>query len=102
MEDTPYEVSNEAQNDLFEIWCRIANDSVELADRIESKFHDLFASLGQMPRLGHARPDLTKRPVLFFGLYSFVVVYAPDAKPIRIMAVLRGRRNVKRILKERL
>ena len=48
------------------------------------------------------RKDLTKRSALFFPLYSFLVVYQPDAKPIRIMAVLRGRRNVKRILKERL
>jgi hypothetical protein len=28
-------------------------------------------------------------------------VYRPDVKPIRIMAVLRGSRNIKRILRER-
>lgn len=28
-----YEISAEAQNDLFEIWRRIAIDSVELANR---------------------------------------------------------------------
>jgi plasmid stabilization system protein ParE len=33
-----YDVSAEAQNDLFEIWRRIADDSVELANRIESEF----------------------------------------------------------------
>jgi plasmid stabilization system protein ParE len=96
-----YDVSHDAQNDLFEIWLRIADDSLDLADRIEGEFHELFATLGRMPRLGHTRADLTKRPVLFFGLYSFLVVYDPDSKPIRIMAVLRGRRNVKRILRER-
>jgi antitoxin ParD1/3/4/toxin ParE1/3/4 len=96
-----YDVSAEAQNDLFEIWRRIAGESVELANRIESEFYDLFASLGRMPGQGHSRKDLTKRPFLFFPLYSFLVVYQPDVKPIRIMAVLRGRRNVKRILQER-
>jgi hypothetical protein len=30
-----YDVSAEAQNDLFEIWRRIADDSIELANRIE-------------------------------------------------------------------
>jgi antitoxin ParD1/3/4/toxin ParE1/3/4 len=100
--DTPlYDVSAEAQNDLFEIWRRIARDSVALANRIEGEFSDSFASLGRMPRQGHTRIDLTKRPVLFFPLYSFLIVYQPDVKPIRIMAVLRGRRNVKRILQER-
>ena len=86
------------QNDLFEIWRRIAADSVELADRIDGEFHELFGSLGRMPRKGHTRKDLTKRPVLFFPLYSFVIVYQPELAPIRIMAVLRGKRNRKRIL----
>jgi plasmid stabilization system protein ParE len=96
-----YDVSAEAQNDLFEIWGRIAEDSVRLASRIDDEFHELFASLGQMPGQGHTRKDLTHRPVLFFPLHSFLVVYQPDARPIRIMAVLRGKRNLKRILKER-
>jgi plasmid stabilization system protein ParE len=100
--EPPYELSNEAQNDLYEIWRHIASDSVDLADRIEGEFYDLFASLGRMPGIGHTRKDLTRRPVLFFPLYSFLVVYQPDVRPIRIMAVLRGRRNVKRILRERL
>ncbi len=98
----PYELSGEAQNDLFEIWLRIAPDSVELADRIEGEFHDLFESLGRMPGLGHSRKDLTQRPVLFFPVYSFLVVYRPDVTPIRIMSVLRAKRNVKRILRDRL
>ncbi len=101
MGPSPYDVSNEAQDDLFDIWRRIADDSVELADRIESEFYDLFETLGKMPGLGHPRRDLTKRHVLFFGLYSFLVVYEPDARPVRIVAVLRGKRNVKRILRER-
>lgn len=106
-----YEVSAEAQDDLFEIWRRIAEDSIELANRIENEFHDLFASLGGSPGLGHTREDLTGRPVLFFPLYSFLIVYQSEVQPtevqptkvqpIRIMAVLRGKRNVKRILKER-
>jgi hypothetical protein len=34
-------------------------------------------------------------------LYSFLVIYQPEVKPLRIMAVLRGQRNIKRILKNR-
>ena len=32
-----YDVSAEAQNDLFQIWRRIAQDSVDLANRIEAE-----------------------------------------------------------------
>lgn len=94
-----YEVSAEAQEDLWDIWRRIAADSIDLADRVDREFQELFESLGRMPKQGHFRGDLTSRPVLFFPLYSFLVVYQHDVRPIRIMAVLRGKRNVSRILK---
>jgi hypothetical protein len=32
---------------------------------------------------------------------SYLIVYQPNVDPIRIMAVLRGTRNVKRILEQR-
>ena len=35
---TLYNVSAEAQNDLFEIWFHIAQDSVDLANRIDREF----------------------------------------------------------------
>jgi len=75
-----YNVSAEAQNDLFEIWRRIAENSVGLANRIEEEFDQLFESLGRMPGQGHSRQELTSRPVLFFPLYSFLVVYQPDVR----------------------
>jgi hypothetical protein len=34
-----YDVSAVAQDDLFEIWSRIAQDSVKLANRIDDEFH---------------------------------------------------------------
>jgi antitoxin ParD1/3/4/toxin ParE1/3/4 len=102
LNESLYEISAEAQADLFEIWKRIASDSRALADRIDSEFHDLFASLARMPGQGHSRKDLTRHLVLFFPLYSFLVVYQPDVAPIRIMAVLRGKRNLKSYLRKRL
>ena len=73
-----------------------------MANRIEGEFYHLFESLGRMPHQGHTRKDLTRRLVLFFPLHSFLVAYQPDVNPIRIMAVLRGKRHVKQILKDRL
>ena len=61
-----YDVSAEAQNDLFEIWRRIADDSVALANRIESEVSDLFASLGRMPGQGHTRKTSPSALSCFF------------------------------------
>jgi hypothetical protein len=44
-----YNVPVDAQDDLFEIWERIAKDSVGLANRLEDEFHELFASVGPTP-----------------------------------------------------
>ena len=96
-----YELSADAQQDLRDIWSYIAADSIDLANRIEEEFYAVFQSLGEMPGQGHTRKDLTNRPVLFFPLYSYLVIYQPEVKPIRIMAVLRGKRDVKRILEAR-
>lgn len=72
-----------------------------LPTRFDGEFYSLFESLAQMPRQGHSRKDLTDRSVLLFPLYSFLIVYQPETNPIRIIAVLRGKRDVKRVLKER-
>jgi len=37
-----YDVAAEAQDDLFEIWRRIAEDDIGLADRIEGELHDVL------------------------------------------------------------
>jgi antitoxin ParD1/3/4 len=97
-----YFLSPEANDDIFEISRWIATDSVKLADRVEAELHEVFEALAGMPGQGHRRKDLTQRPVLFFPLYSCLIVYQADIDPIRIMAVLRGTGNVKRILERRL
>lgn len=59
-----YEISNEALDDLFEIWQRIAADSIDVANRISEEFHSWFDALAQMPGQGHPRKDLTSKPLL--------------------------------------
>jgi plasmid stabilization system protein ParE len=54
-----------------------------------------------MPEQGYRRADLTKMPARFFPLYSYLIVYQPEANPVRIMAVLHGNRNLKRLLNAR-
>jgi antitoxin ParD1/3/4 len=96
-----HSISPQAVEDLFEIWRYIALDDGEIADRVECEFYEMFDALARMPGQGHMRRDLTKGPVLFFPLYSYLIVYQPDTDPLRIVAVVHAKRNVKRLLKER-
>jgi antitoxin ParD1/3/4 len=82
-----------ACKDLEEIWEYIAADSLDAADRIREEIYESIQSLVPFPHVGHSRPDLTIRPLRFQVVRDYVIAYAPDEKPLAIIAVLHGRRN---------
>lgn len=95
-------VAPEAEEDIFHIWLYLLREAgMETANRVESEILGAFASLAETPGKGHGRPDLTRRKVLFYTLYQYMVVYR-DGAPLEIVAVLHGKRNVKLLLKQRL
>lgn len=61
-----------------------------------------FVYLSGTPGGGHWRKDLTDLPVRFFAVYSWLVVFLPDTKPLQVVAILHGHRDVENRLKERL
>ena len=89
----------EARKDLTEILQYIADDSVDAALRVHDRFIEIFELLAENPEVGHFRGDLTSRPVRFFPVYSYLVVYSADARPIEIVRVLGGAQDVESILK---
>src|SRR5271165_6334391 len=46
--------------------------------------------------------DLTDEPVKFFPIYSYLIVYRPETKPLQVVAIVHGRRDVEELLKDRL
>ena len=98
-----YLLAPEAAIDLVQIWRYIKKQSsVEMADRVESVIRDRLAFLAENPGAGHWRKNLTNQGVKFFPIYSYLIVYRPDTKPLQIVSVLHGRRDVEKILKDRL
>jgi len=51
--------------------------------------------------MGHLREDLTERPLKFWGIYSYLIVYDPASSPLSVIAILREARDVEQILKDR-
>jgi antitoxin ParD1/3/4/toxin ParE1/3/4 len=96
-----YQFTREALQDLDELWLYIAHDNPDAADRIVANILDACGRLGEMPGLGHTREDLTERPVRFWPVGRYLVIYRPDRTPIDIIAVLHGARDVPRVLTER-
>jgi antitoxin ParD1/3/4 len=90
--------------DIFDIWAYIAENSEIAAERVELAIYDACAILAEGPLRGHTRPDLTPRPLRFWTLSrypNYTVVYRPDTAPLQIVAVLHGKRNIRRVIKQR-
>ena len=97
-----YILAPEAAEDLVAIWRYIKNQSsLEMADRVESVIRERIVLLARNPDAGHWRRDLTDVAVRFFPVYSYLIVYRPETKPLQIVAILHGRRDIDKILKKR-
>jgi plasmid stabilization system protein ParE len=99
-----YALTPLAKADIFEIWCYIADDNEGAANRVEQAIYDACAFVAESPMRGHSRSDLTRRSLRFWTLTrypNYSVVYRPETFPLQVVAVLHGKRNVRRILKGR-
>src|SRR5438132_1719390 len=94
-----YILAPQAARDLVQIWRYIKKESSEeTADRVESVIRSKFAYLADFPNGGHWRRDLTEAAVRFLSVYSYLIVYRPETKPLLIVAILHARPAVDKIL----
>ncbi len=96
-----YQITPEAVSDLFEIWNFISQDNPEAADRVEQAVFRACDLLADSPLAGRVRKDLTPLPLRFWVVqpYSkYLIVYDPESKPLQIIRILHGARNLPSIL----
>lgn len=98
----PYNVTPAARDDLQEIWLYIAQDNPIAADRVETALYNAFSILAENPNIGHTRPDIIANHILFWGVYSYQIIYKPKSKPLQILRILSGYRDINHILDEEL
>jgi len=100
---TRYLLTKEAQEDLSGIREYLLREAgVRVTRRLLVAIVSAFHSLARNPGQGHRREDLVSREeVRFWPVFSYLVVYRIDRKPLTILAVIHGSRDVQRWLKER-
>ena len=89
-----FALTPEARADLYDILSGIAEDSTETAERLRLEILDGFNRLGQSPGIGHYHDELLDRHYRFWNFYSYVVAYRWKEKPIQIIAIVHGRRDL--------
>ena len=93
-----FHITDEARDDLDDVWLYIAQDTPDTADRVENEIVDSFYLLADQPYIGHKREDLTPRDVRFWSIYSYMIVYDANTQPISIVRVLSGYRDIASLL----
>jgi plasmid stabilization system protein ParE len=93
-----------AKSDIFTIWPYITDANERAANRVEQAICEACAFVAEGPMRGHTRPDLTSRSLRFWTLTrypNYFIVYRPETSPLEIVAVIHGKRNIRRILRQR-
>jgi plasmid stabilization system protein ParE len=90
-----------AETQLLEILDYLADESESAAVRVRHAIYDAIGKLAESPGIGHTRQDLTDRALKFWSVYSYLVVYDPESRPLTIIAVLHGARDVGDLLKDK-
>ena len=99
-----FDIHPNAAQDLTEIWEFIAEDSTLAARQVREEILVAIRKLVRFPLQGHKRPDLTRQSLRFQTMRDYLIAYAPDHKPLLVIAVLHGRRSprvIAGILRER-
>ena len=91
---TPPILTDTARSQLEHIVEYIAADSTEEALRVLDDFIVAFNQIAEKPSLGHSRTDLTDKPLLFFRVHRFLIVFSAETQPIRIARIYGGAEDV--------
>jgi plasmid stabilization system protein ParE len=89
-----------ARADLTEISDYISRDNPNAARRVRDELRTAMQKLAEMPEMGHYRRDLADEPLRFWPVYSYLIIYRSEARPVQVVRVLHGARDVRRLLEE--
>lgn len=98
-----YVLAGSAQRDLVLIRDYYLEEAgYRVARRMLTEFVAAFRFLAATPGAGHQREDLAgSRPVLFWPVKDYLILYKPGAKPLQILAVIHGSRDIPTLLRQR-
>jgi toxin ParE1/3/4 len=98
-----YLIASAAVIDLEDIWDYYAIELQvpDVADSIATEIFDAFEKLAQTPGLGHFCTDLATKPVRFWKVRDYLIIYRGEKQPIEIVRILHGARDVQAVLGKR-
>ncbi|MBM3748257.1 MAG: type II toxin-antitoxin system RelE/ParE family toxin [Acidobacteria bacterium] len=93
-----YSLTPAARADLVEIDSYLRRESPQAATQVRTKLRDAMRGLAERPGMGHLREDLADEPLRFWPVYSYLIIYRIEARPLQIVRVLHASRDVHKLL----
>ncbi|MBM3767377.1 MAG: type II toxin-antitoxin system RelE/ParE family toxin [Acidobacteria bacterium] len=96
-----YRLQPEAEADLDGIWLWVAeqSQSIETANRIIDALVGRCWMLGEHPQAGRRRDDDLRAGIRGFAAGQYVIYYRIDEPDIVVLHIVRGARDIEKILR---
>ena len=60
---------------------------------VPRRLYEALSKIGDKPNfLGHRRDDLADESLRVFRVFSYLIIFLPDTKPVQIIRVIHGAR----------
>jgi len=93
-----YLLTLRAKTDVRDIVDFIRQRNPEAAKRVRRELQDSMRRLADFPGMGHARDDLADETVRVWAVYSYLIIYRPEQKPLEVIRVVHGARDLRTLV----
>jgi plasmid stabilization system protein ParE len=87
---TAFVLTPSAKQDINDICAYIANDNREAAGRVLDTLEATLFRLAKDPGIGHWREELADKRHKFLLVYSYLIVYRHETKPLQVTRILHA------------
>lgn len=94
-----YSLTGPAKADVREIVAYVRQRNTRAATRVRSELQATMRQLADFPGMGHTRPEVGDDTLRFWAVYSYLIVYWHPTKPLQVIRVLHGARDVENALR---
>ena len=90
-------LTQQAEEDVLEIWDYIARDNIPAADRLVDRFTEMYERLARSPGMG-VRQEQYRPGLRCFPVGKYIVFYTVTDDFVEIYRVLHGARRLEDLL----
>ena len=88
------------RDDLRQILEYIAQDSPAAALKVLRDFTAAMRRIARSPGVGRLMADVADEPLRSWTVHSYLIIYRDGVKPVQIVRVLHGARDIAAILED--